>query len=66
MLSEVIGILMMAGWLMFTSFEAFASLEILMGLVISMWVPAMKTFLANGVPKEGRAEALGNSQPLGV
>jgi MFS family permease len=59
MLSEAIGILMMTGWLMFTSFEAFATLEILMGLVFSTWTPAMKTFLANKVSEEGRAEAMG-------
>ena len=59
MLSEVVGILMMTGWLMFTSFEAFAALQVLMGLVISTWVPAMKTFLANSVSEESRAEATG-------
>jgi len=59
MLSEAIGILMMTGWLMFTSFEAFVMLEILRGLVFSTWTPAMKTFLMNKVSEEGRAEAMG-------
>jgi len=59
LLSEIIGILMMAGWLTFSSFEAFAFLQILMGLVVTTWVPAIKTFLANSVPEESRAEALG-------
>jgi len=59
MLSEAIGILMMMGWLTFTSFEAFVMLEILRGLVFSTWTPAMKTFLASRVSEEGRAEAMG-------
>jgi len=59
MLSEVVGITMMIGWLMFTSFEAFAFFQILMGLVVTTWVPAIKTFLANSVSEEERAEALG-------
>lgn len=59
MLSEAFGILMMTGWLMFTSFEAFAALHVMMGLVISTWTPAMKTYLANSVSEESRAEAMG-------
>jgi MFS family permease len=59
MLSEVIGIFLMAGWLLFKNFEAFALLQVPYGLVISAWVPAMNTFIANQTTEENRAEAIG-------
>ncbi len=57
--SELIGILLMSGWLLSTSFEAFAFLSILWGLVASTWVPATQTLLANSVSKEERAKEMG-------
>ena len=59
MISEIIGIVTMACWLTFTSFEAFAVAAILYGLVASTWVPASSTLLSNSVGKEERAEAIG-------
>jgi MFS family permease len=59
MLSEVIGIFLMTGWLSFKNFEAFALLQVPYGLVISAWVPAMNTFIANQTAEENRAEAIG-------
>jgi len=59
MLSEVIGILLMTGWLSFKSFETFALLQIPYGLVISAWVPAINTFVANHTTEKSRAEAIG-------
>jgi len=58
-LSEMIGIAMMIGWLTFTSFEVFALAALLYGLVASTWVPASQTLLSNSVKKEERAEAIG-------
>ncbi|MDH5769789.1 MAG: MFS transporter [Candidatus Bathyarchaeota archaeon] len=58
-LSEMIGIAMMIGWLTFTSFEVFALAALLYGLVASTWVPASQTLLSNSVEKEERAEAIG-------
>jgi len=57
--SEMIGIAMMIGWLTFTSFEAFALAALLYGLVASTWVPASRTLLSNSVGAEKRAEAIG-------
>jgi len=59
MISEIIGIVTMACWLTFTSFEAFAVAAVLFGLVASTWVPASSTLLSNSVGKEERAEAIG-------
>jgi MFS family permease len=62
MLSEVFGILMMAGWLTSTRFEAFAALQLLYGLAIATWAPAMLTWIANSVSEEERAEEMGRVQ----
>jgi len=59
MLSEILGVFLMSGWLSFKSFEAFALLQIPYGLVISAWVPAMNTFIANQTTETNRAEAMG-------
>lgn len=59
MLSEILGVFLMSGWLSFKSFEAFALLQIPYGLVISAWVPAMNTFIANQTTQSNRAEAIG-------
>jgi len=57
--SELIGIVLMMGWLSADQFEIFTLLQILWGIVISSWVPAMNTILANQTKQETRAEELG-------
>jgi len=59
LLSEVCGVLLMAGWLTFTRFEAFAALQLLYGLAIAAWLPALLTWIANSVSEEERAEEMG-------
>ena len=58
-LSEVLGFFVVAGWLLVTSFWAFAALYALFGLVASTWVPAQLALLANSVAEEERGEAMG-------
>ncbi len=57
--AEVIGMLLVSGWLVAKSFEAFALLHVLNGLLSAAWVPSMQTFLVNSFPKHERAEAAG-------
>jgi MFS family permease len=58
-LSEAIGIIVVAGWLFSTSFVAFAALYALFGLVAATWAPALRALLANSVPTEQLGEAMG-------
>jgi MFS family permease len=59
MLSEVVGIIVMAGYLVFKGFEAIVALQILFGLVPAMWAPAMLTWVANSVSEGERGEEMG-------
>jgi MFS family permease len=59
MLSDVIGIIVLAGYLTFTRFEVILALQILFGLVPAMWVPAMLTWVANSVSESERGEEMG-------
>lgn len=59
MLSEVIGILVVGGWLFSTSFPAFAALHACFGLIAATWAPAQMTLLANSVPERRRGEEIG-------
>ena len=58
-LSEAIGIIVVAGWLFSTSFVAFAALYALFGLVAATWAPALRALLANSVPTEQLGETMG-------
>jgi len=58
-LSEALGILVVGGWLISTSFVAFAVLYALFGLVAATWVPAEQALLANSVSEKQRGEAMG-------
>ncbi len=58
-LSEAVGLLVAGGWLLSTSFLAFAALHALFGLVAAAWVPAQQALLANSVSEEQRGEAMG-------
>ena len=58
-LSEALGIIVVAGWLFSTSFTAFAALYALFGLVAATWAPSLRALLANSVPTEQLGEAMG-------
>lgn len=58
-LSEALGIIVVGGWLLSTSFAAFAALYALFGLVASTWVPAQRALLANSVPAKQLGEEMG-------
>ncbi len=58
-LSEALGIVVVGGWLISTSFVAFAALYALFGLVASTWVPAQRALLANSVPAKQLGEEMG-------
>ena len=58
-ISELVGIPLMAGWLIFRSLKAFLFLQVLWGLVAATWVPAVQSYLALRVPQEERGEAMG-------
>lgn len=57
--SEAGGVILTAGWLLATTFQAFALLQILFGFTVATWMPAMMTWIANSVPKEKMAEEIG-------
>ena len=50
---------LLLGWLFSTSFEMFAVLQVLLGIGAAAWGPASWALLADSVPEEGRAEAMG-------
>jgi len=58
-ISELLGVVMMVGWLFSSRFESFAALQILNGLVPATWVPAVLAWLSDHVPDERRAEEMG-------
>jgi MFS family permease len=58
-LSESMGIPIVAGWLFSTSFPAFAVLHAFFGLMAATWIPAQTALLANSVPEHQRGEAMG-------
>ena len=58
-LSEAMGLLLVAGWLFSKSFLAFAILHAYFGFLAATWVPAQQALLANSVPAQQRGEAIG-------
>jgi MFS family permease len=58
-LSELVGVIVMLGFLMSNKYEQFLIFSFLWGMVASTWVPAMKTIIANSVEKTKRAESMG-------
>ncbi len=58
-LSELIGVITMFGFLISTKYEHFLIFSFLWGMVASTWVPTMKTLIANSVDKTKRGEAIG-------
>lgn len=62
LISEISGMLTLMGWLLSDSYIHFAMLQILYGILVSTWAPAVAAFIADSVPKEVRAEAIGKLQ----
>jgi MFS family permease len=58
-LSEVMGLFVVSGWLLSTSPVAFTALYALYGLVASTWVPSQMALLANSISEKQRGEAMG-------
>ncbi len=58
-ISELIGVVTMIGFLISTKYEQFLIFSFLWGMVASTWVPSVKTLIANSVEKTKRAEAIG-------
>jgi len=58
-ISEAMGIPIVAGWLFSTSFPAFAFLHGCFGVMAATWVPAQRAIMANSVPAHRRGEAMG-------
>lgn len=57
--SELVGVIVMLGFLISNKYEQFLIFSFLWGMVASTWVPAVKTLIANSVEKTKRAEAIG-------
>lgn len=62
LISEVSGMITLIGWLLSDNYLYFAFLQILYGILISTWAPAVAAFIADSVPQEVRAEAVGRLQ----
>jgi len=62
LVSEIFGIATVFGWLISSNFVHFIVFQIPFGVSIASWVPTIAAFLADKVPKERRAEALGRLQ----
>lgn len=57
--SELLGVMMMVGWLFSSRFESFAALQIVNGLVPATWIPALLAWISERIPDEQRAEEMG-------
>ena len=62
LISQGLAIASVVGWLLSRSFAHFALLQIPFGISVASWVPTITAFLADNVPKERRAEAMGKLQ----
>jgi len=62
LISELVGIISLVGWLFSRSFIPFAILQIPFALMIATWVPAIAALLADSVPMEKRGQAMGRLQ----
>jgi MFS family permease len=59
LLSEVLAVVIMIGYLLARSFTAFLALQALWGLTLSTWMPAFMAWIANSVSEKERAEEMG-------
>jgi MFS family permease len=62
LISELVGMISLVGWLFSRSFISFAILQIPFALMIATWVPAIAALLADSVPMERRGQAMGRLQ----
>lgn len=62
LLSELMAIMTLSGWLFSRDFLSFAILQVSSGVMIAAGVPTSTAMLADSVPKEKRAEAMGRLQ----
>lgn len=58
-ISELMSIPIIVGWLFSTTFAAFAFMHACFGVIAATWVPAQNAILANSVPEYRRGEAMG-------
>lgn len=59
LLSDLVGLVVVAGWLFSRSFVAFTLWYVAYALVYATWGPAYRAFATRRVPEERRAEAMG-------
>jgi MFS family permease len=59
LLSDVIGLVVLVGWLSSHSFAGFALWYVVHGLVYSTWGPAHRAYAIRRLPEAQRAEAMG-------
>jgi len=58
-ISELLGAAMMMGWLLSSRFESFAVLQVVNGLVVATWLPAILGWMSDHVSDEQRAQQMG-------
>ena len=58
-LAEIVGIPLLVGWMVSTSFASFVALQIVFGVIAAAWVPTQRALLANSVEDHQRGEAMG-------
>jgi len=57
--SELISVVVLAGWMVVKSYPAFLALHALGGLAVATWIPAFMAWITNSVPEKQRAEEIG-------
>jgi MFS family permease len=57
--SEVLGILLIVGWLLARTYAAFVAVQAMWGVIGATWLPAIMTLLADSVPDQQRGEVMG-------
>jgi MFS family permease len=58
-LSEILAMCVLAGWMVARSYAAFLVLHALLGVAVATWVPAFRSWVANVIPEDQRAEEIG-------
>jgi MFS family permease len=59
LISEVLAVVVMIGYLLARSFTAFLALHAVWGLTLSTWMPSFLAWIANSVSEKERAEEIG-------
>ena len=58
-ISELISVAVIVGWLVVKSYPAFLALHALGGLAVATWIPAFMAWITNSIPEKQRAEEIG-------